>query len=96
MGCCHGIRPVTFQSKEYIINLAPKDIEDIMEDNTKFPSEKKYRKQSSKTEVTNFESPKKNEKTGNYFNQRTKNIAKNLRLIAISEIKNIRNFFVLK
>ena len=68
MGCCHGIRHVTFQSKEYIINLAPKEIEDIMEDNCKSCSEKKYRKHSSKTDVTNFESPKKkNEKTGKNF-----------------------------
>ena len=62
MGCCHGIRHVTFQSKEYVISLAPKEIEDIMEDNIKFFSENKYRKHSSKTDVTNFESPKKKTK----------------------------------
>ena len=96
MGCCIGINQNRLPHKEYIINLGQKEIEDLIEDNSIYSSEKKIRKHTSKTDVTNYATPKKKAKTGKYYNQRTKDIVKNLRLIAKSEVKNIRKFFVLK
>ena len=96
MGCCISIKQDIFSSKEYIVNLSKKKINDIIEDDIKSSSKKKFRKHSSKSEETNFEIPKKKEKNRIYFNQRTKDIVKNLRLLAINEVKNIRKFFDFK
>ena len=98
MGCCTSLKTDIFLDKEYIVNLGPKDIEDFIfttPDSCK-NKEKSCRKSSSKTAETNAESPKKRKKSGNFHNQKTKNIANNLKLIAISEVKNMRKFFVLK
>ena len=102
MGCCIGMRNDTFLDKELIINLGPKEISDFLlreENNPKIIVNKKYRKTSSKTLETNAESPKKPKrlkKSINYHNQKIKDIAKNLQLIAISEVKNVHRFFHVK
>ena len=101
MGCCTSLKSDIFLNKEYIVNLGPKDIEDFIfsTPDTSKNKEKSCRKSSSKTAETNAESPKKakkRKKSENFHNQRTKNIANNLRLIAISEVKNMRKFFDLK
>ena len=102
MGCFIGMRNDTFLDKELIINLGPKEISDFLlreEDNPKIIVNKKYRKMSSKTVETNAESPKKPKrlkKSINYHNQKIKDIAKNLQLIAISEVKNVHRFFHVK
>ena len=48
---------------------------------------------------TNAESPikaKKRKQNENCYNRKTKEVSKNLKLIAIEEIKNLRKFFILK
>ena len=102
MGCCVSLKNDVFLDKELIVNLAPKEIEYLMGNNREYnrnTSKMKFRKASSKTVETNAESPKKEKKrkkSGNFHNQITKDVAKNLRLFSIDEIKNIRKFFVLK
>ena len=101
MGCCTSLQNNLFTGKEIIVNLGPKEIEEFIgrnRNNSKKSSNTKYSKFSSKTLETNSESPKKTKKQkkgGNFHNQRTKDIAKNLRLITILEVKNTRKFFVL-
>ena len=101
MGCCVSIKTDVFLDKELIVNLAPKEIENLMGSNRKYyqnTRKMKLRKGSSKTLETKAESPekvKKRKKSGNFHNRITKDIAKNLRLFSIEEIKNIRKFFVL-
>ena len=102
MGCCVSIKTDVFLDKEFIVNLAPKEIENLMGNNREYyqnTPKMKLRKASSKTLETNAESPeieKKRKKTGNFHNQVTKDVAKNLRLFSIDEVKNIRKFFVMK
>ena len=97
MGCCAGLKNDYISDKEYIINLGPKEIDDLIENDQNFykiNQKKKYRKSSSKTAETNAESPKKLKKSGNFHNQRIQDIARNLRLIAEDEVKNTLKFFV--
>ena len=99
MGCCTSLQNDLFTGKEIIVNLGPKEIDDLLESDRDFNKnneKKKYRKSSSKTAETNAESPKKRKKSGNFHNQRIKDIARNLRLIADDEVKNIRKFFVVE
>ena len=99
MGCCAGLKNDNIFDKEYIVNLGPKEIDDLLESDRDFyknSEKKKYRKSTSKTAETNAESPKKRKKSGNFHNQRIKDIARNLRLIADEEVKNIRKFFVVE
>ncbi len=99
MGCCVSIKTDVFLDKEFIVNLAPKEIEYLMGNNREYnrnTSKMKFRKASSKTVETNAKKEKKRKKSGNFHNQITKDVAKNLRLFSIDEIKNIRKFFVLK
>ena len=102
MGCCVTIKTDVFFDKELIVNLAPKKIENLMGNNRKYSQntpKMKLRKASSKNVETNAESPKKEKKrkkSGNFHNKVTKDVAKNLRLFSINEVKNISKFFVLK
>ena len=102
MGCCTSLQNDLFTGKEIIVNLGPKEIEEFIgrkRNDSKKSSNSKYTKLSSKTLETNAESPKKakkQKKNENFHNQRTKNIAKNLRLITIIEVKNTRKFFAFK
>ena len=102
MGCCIGISNDISMCKELIINLGPKEINDFIlrdEANPKSIWNKKIRKSSSKTADISDESPRKSKrrkKSLNYHNQKIKDIAKNLQLIAISEVKNVHKFFQLK
>ena len=97
MGCCTAFKNDIFMDKELIVNLGPKEIITFKGRNrndSKKSSNKKYTKLSTKTLEINSESPNKQKKSENFHNQRTKNIAKNLRLITINEVKNTRKFFV--
>ena len=100
MSCCSAFKNDIFMDKEIIVNLSHKEIEDFLGRNrndSKKSSKTKYSKFSSQTLETNAESPKKvksRKRSVNFHNQRTKNIAKNLRLITNFEIKNTRKFFV--
>ena len=102
MGCCTAFKNDIFMEKDLIVNLGPKEIEEFIgrkRNDSKKSSNTKYTKLSSKTLETNAESPKKakkRKKSENFHNQRTKNIAKNLRLITIIEVKNTRKFFAFK
>ena len=99
MGCCAGLKNDNIFDKEYIVNLGPKEIDDLLESDRDFyknNEKKKYRKSSSKTAETNADSPKKRKISGNFHNQRIKEVVKNLRLIADDEVKSIRKFFVSK
>ena len=61
MGCCAGLKNDNIFDKEYIVNLGPKEIDDLLESDRDFyknNEKKKYRKSSSKTAETNAESPK--------------------------------------
>ena len=44
MGCCISIKQDIFSSKEYIVNLSQKEINDIIEDDIKSSSKKKISK----------------------------------------------------
>ena len=102
MGCCVTIKTDLFFDKELIVNLAPKKIENLMGNNRQYcqnTPKMKFRKASSKTVETKAEiqnKEKKRKKSGNFHNKVTKDVAKNLRLFSINEVKNIRKFFVLK
>ena len=95
-GLLHQYKARYIQQQRIYSKFIQKKINDIIEDDIKSSSKKKFRKHSSKSEETNFEIPKKKEKNRIYFNQRTKDIVKNLRLLAINEVKNIRKFFDFK
>ena len=101
MGCCVGLRNDISTYKELIVNLSPNEIENYIGANRNFcdtSPKSKFRKHSSKTIETNAESPIKakiRKKSNNFHNQRTKDIAKNLKLIAIEEMKNKNKFFAL-
>ena len=102
MGCCVSLKNDVFLDKELIVNLAPKEIENLMGSNREYcqnTPKLKLRKASTKTVKTNAESPnteKKRKKSGNFHNHITRDVAKNLRKISIDEVKNIRKFFILK
>ena len=102
MGCCVDLKSDIFPDKDIIINLGPKEIENYVGNNGdifKASPKSNLRKPSSQTIDTNAESPKKKKKrknTENFHKQRTKEIATNLKLFTIHEIKNMRKFFVLK
>ena len=102
MGCCAGLRNDLSPYKELIVNLGPKDLENYIGNNRNFCNtspKSEYRKPSSQTVETNAESPiktKKRKKRHNFHNQRIKDNVKNLKLIAIEEMKNTNEFFVLK
>ena len=99
MGCCTVFKNDIFMDKELIVSLGPKEIDEFIgrkRNDSKKSSNTNYTKMSSKTLVTNAKSPKKakkQKKSENFHNQRTKNIAKNLRLITMIELKNTRKFF---
>ena len=99
MGCCTAFKNDIFMDKELIVNLGPKEIITFKGRNrndSKKSSNTKYTKLSTKTLEINSENPNKQKKRENFHNQRTKDIAKNLRLITIIEVKNTRKFFVFK
>ena len=99
MGCCIGISNDISMCKELIINLGPKEINDFIlrdEANPKSIWNKKIRKSSSKTSDESPRKSKRRKNSMNYHNQKIKDIAKNLQLIAISEVKNVHKFFQLK
>ena len=99
MGCCNAFKNDIFMDKELIVNLGPKEIITFKGRNrndSKKSSNTKYTKLSTKTLEINSESPNKQKKSENFHNQRTKTIAKNLRLITIIEVKNTRKFFAFK
>ena len=102
MGCWAGFKNDNIVDKEIIVNLGPKDIENYLEKNEKLPKESsnlQSRKSSSQSMETNAESPikaKKPKQNENSYNLKTKEVSKNLKLIAIEEIKNMRKFFILK
>ena len=99
MGCCTAFKNDIFMDKDLIMNLGPKEIEEFIgrkRNDSKKSSNTKYTKLSTKTLEINSESPNKQKKSENFHNQRTKDIAKNLRLITIIEVKNTRIFFVFK
>ena len=101
MGCCTGFKNIQFADKEIIVNLGPKEIENYLEKNEdlrKESSNLQSRKSSSQSMETNAESPikaKKRKQNENSYNLKTKEVLKNLKLIAIEEIKNMSKFFVL-
>ena len=101
MGCCVGLRNDIYTYKELIVNLSPNQIENYIGTNRNFcdiSPKSKYRKHSSKTIETSAESPikaNKRKKSNNFHNHITKEIAKNLKLIAIEEMKNKNKFFAM-
>ena len=102
MGCCTGLKNDVFVGKELIVDISPQEIENLMGSNREYSrntQKKNLCKVSSKTAETSAESPKrekKRKKSRNYHEQIIKEVAKNLRLISINEIVNIRKFFELK
>ena len=102
MGCCNGLKNDIIMSKELFVNIDSRQIEDYLGTNGDFfgaPSKMKLRKSSSKTVKTSDQSPirqKKRKNSENFHNQKTKDIARTLRLITYEEVQNIRKFFVLK
>ena len=102
MGCCAGFKNIQFTDKEIIVNLGPKEIENYLEKNEdlwKESSNLQSRKPSSQSMETNVESPikaKKRKKSENCHNRKIKEVSKNLKLIAVEEIKNMHKFFDLK
>ena len=101
MGCCVGLKNDISPYKELIVNLSPNEIENYIGTNRNFydtSPKSEFRKHSSQTIETNAESPikaKKRKKSNNFHNQRIKEIAINLKLIAIEEMKNTNKFFAL-
>ena len=107
MGCCVGLRPDTLMEEGIIVNIGPKEKEDLIqshnelcEDKTK-SSEKinnvKQGKISSKTVETNntdkLSSPKSPKRGANLQDRKVRHTAKNLKKISISEVENIHKFF---
>ena len=66
MGCCVSLKNDVFFDKELIVNLAPKEIENLMGSNREYcqnTPKLKLRKASTKTVETNAESPNTEKKT---------------------------------
>ena len=108
MGCCVGLRNSILIDKEIIEDLDPNEkrafIVSSCKDNTNEEESKiktkgvKQEKSSSKTVETNNEenlnNNNNNKKSFNPSNKRIKDASKNLKLITVSEVKNIHKFFV--
>ena len=106
MGCCVGLRNTILIDKEIIEDLDQNEkrafIVSSCKDNTNEEESKiktkgvKQEKSSSKTVETNNEENlnNNNKKSFNPSNKRINDPSKNLKLITVSEVKNIHKFFV--
>ena len=109
MGCCLGLRNNLLSNKDIIIDINESERREIIVKSSKdyIEKENNYNKSNRKKSVIstkiadtslmdNSRPPKKREKIINTYNKRIKDTTKILQLIAISEVKNIHKFFMLK
>ena len=111
MGCCIGIKnqPQIFSNKDIIVCVDENVKRECAVDSRKssFNKEKNLKKNNRNPrkismlsmQSTNLGSPIRRKKYDRVFNthkKRVKNTAKILKLIAITEVKNIHKYFVLK
>ena len=96
MGCCVGLRPDTLMEEGIIVNIGPKEKEDLIqshnelcEDKTK-SSEKINNVKQGKISSSSPKSPKRG---ANLHDRKVRHTAKNLKKISISEVENIHKFF---
>ena len=108
MGCCVGIKnqPQIFSNKDITVSVDENVKRECVADSRKSSFNKeKYLKTNNRNprkismQSTNLGSPIRRKKYDRVFNthkNRVKNTVKILKLIAITEVKNIHKFFVLK